>query len=82
MYKRQLSYSAPDATAKGTVTLAADGTFTYTPTAEARQNARLNSDFPGATTDTFTITLSDGHGGTVDVQVPVTIAPDVVQFQP
>ncbi|MEI6253322.1 MAG: Ig-like domain-containing protein [Mycobacteriaceae bacterium] len=77
-----LSYSAPDATAKGTVTLAADGTFTYTPTAEARQNARLNSDFPGATTDTFTITLSDGHGGTVDVQVPVTIAPDVVQFQP
>jgi VCBS repeat-containing protein len=75
-----LSYSAPDSTAKGTITLNPDGTFTYSPTAEARVNARLNYDSPADTSDSFTVTVTDGHGGTVEVPVDVTIAPDFINY--
>jgi hypothetical protein len=47
--------------------------FTYTPTAAARQAAAA----PGATSadqsDTFTVTVSDGYGGTVSVEIEVPI---------
>jgi hypothetical protein len=47
--------------------------FTYTPTAAARQAAAA----PGATqadlTDTFTVIVSDGFGGSVSVPVGVTV---------
>jgi hypothetical protein len=47
--------------------------FTYTPTAAARQAAAA----PGATSadqsDTFTVTVSDGYGGTVNVEIEVPI---------
>jgi hypothetical protein len=50
------------------------GTFTYTPTDEARHNAAV----PGATqTAIVTIAANDGHGATVnyDVEVPIPTAP-------
>lgn len=52
--------------AQGTVTLAADGSFVYTPTQAARQAADLT------TTDTFTATAHEGLATTsVTVTVPV-----------
>ena len=49
--------------ASGSVTINADGTLTYTPSA----------DFAG--TDTITYTVSDGQGGTSTAQVVVTVTP-------
>ena len=71
-----LTYGLSSAAAKGTVTLNANGSFTYMPTALARHNAAFNSD----TTDTFTVSVSDGYGGTVNVPVSVTISPASVTF--
>jgi YVTN family beta-propeller protein/VCBS repeat-containing protein len=51
----------------GTVTVDAKGRFVYTPATDAPD--------PAATTDTFTITVTDGHGGTVIVPVTVKIRP-------
>jgi VCBS repeat-containing protein len=56
-----LIYTVTGRPAHGTVTVRPDGTYTYTP-------AR---DFHGS--DSFTITVSDGHGGTVQVTIPVTV---------
>ncbi len=67
-----LTYSAPNATAKGAITMgAADGVFTYAPTLAARQN-------PADLQDGFTVTVADGRGGTAAVLVTVAIAPAVV----
>ncbi len=67
-----LTYSAPASTSKGSVTInASTGTFTFTPTASARQDAANG----GATTDSFTITITDGYGGTVTAPVTVSIGP-------
>ncbi len=61
-----LSYQVITAPTKGSVSVATDGTYTYTPTTATG---------PGATlTDSFTVRANDGHGGTVDVPVTVTIA--------
>jgi len=60
-----LTYSTPTSTAKGTVTLnAATGAFTFTPTDPSRA-------VPG--TDTFTVTVTDGYGGSTPVAVSVPI---------
>jgi VCBS repeat-containing protein len=56
-----LTYSAAGAT-KGTVTGGTNGQFTYTP------NANANG------TDSFTVTIDDGKGGTTTQLVNVTIA--------
>ncbi|MCG7592792.1 Ig-like domain-containing protein [Mycobacterium sp. PSTR-4-N] len=71
------TYSGPTTSVKGgTVTLdAATGAFTYKPTAAMREQATQT---PGIDTDTFTVTVTDGHGGSTPVQVSVTIAPNVV----
>ena len=61
-----LTYSTPATTAKGAVTLnAATGAFTFTPSDPSRA-------VPG--TDTFTVTVVDGYGGStpVTVSVPIT----------
>ncbi|ORV88745.1 hypothetical protein AWC12_12730 [Mycolicibacterium iranicum] len=67
-----LTYRGSTTTAKGAVSVAAAGTFVYTPTAAARQNAQA----PGATAadraDSFVVTVDDGHGGTATL--PVTVA--------
>jgi len=73
-----LTYTVSTAPADGTVTVAADGRFTYTPTDVARRAAGAN------TTDTFTVDVSSGVGAmrrTVTVQVdpgtPVAGTPTV-----
>ncbi|OEZ27087.1 hypothetical protein AO062_29845 [Variovorax boronicumulans] len=58
-----LTYTKGSDPSHGTVTVNADGTYTYTP----------NADFNG--TDSFTVTVSDGHGGTTTSTVTVTINP-------
>ena len=58
--------------ANGTVTVNADGSFTYTPTAAARAAARVAT---SAKTETFVVTVADGHGGTRAVTVTAVIAP-------
>lgn len=71
----RLEYSIATGPTKGTVTLTATGGFTYTPTATARHAAARI----GATTtdkqDTFTVTVDDGHGGSVTATVTVKISP-------
>ena len=58
-----LSYSLNGAPANGSVTLNADGTFTYTPA----------SNFNGS--DSFSVTISDGKGGTTTSTVTIGVAP-------
>ena len=70
-----LSYSGPITTAKGSVTVNADGSFTYTPTIAARRNASASGATAADTSDSFTVTVSDEHGGTTTVPVTVAISP-------
>ncbi|MBB4107401.1 Ig-like domain-containing protein, partial [Pedobacter zeae] len=58
-----LTFTVTTPPAHGTVVVNPDGTYTYTPAAN----------YNG--TDAFTVTVSDGKGGTVTVTVPVTINP-------
>ncbi|MDQ0026868.1 VCBS repeat-containing protein [Variovorax paradoxus] len=58
-----LTYTKGSDPSHGTVTVNADGTYTYTP----------GANFNG--TDSFTVTVSDGHGGTTTSTVNVTIDP-------
>ncbi|WP_231987652.1 Ig-like domain-containing protein, partial [Mycobacterium sp. 852002-51152_SCH6134967] len=71
-----LSFSGPLTTSKGSITYnSANDAFTYTPTLEARQAASIPKAAKTAKTDTFTVTISDGYGGTGTVTVNVAIAP-------
>ncbi|MGV1004873.1 MAG: Ig-like domain-containing protein [Candidatus Nanopelagicales bacterium] len=66
-----LTYGGSGTTAKGTVTIdPSTGAFTYTPNTGAHGMS--------ATTDTFTITITDGYGGATPVAVSVPIAALVV----
>jgi len=61
-----LTYSTPATTTKGTVSLnTTTGAFTFTPSEPSRA-------VPG--TDTFTVTVVDGYGGSTPVTVSVPIA--------
>ncbi len=72
----RLSYAAPDTTAKGAVSLdTAGGAFTYTPAALARHAAARLGASTADTTDTFTVTISDGRGGTAAVPVTAPVSP-------
>jgi len=70
-----LTYSGSTTTAKGSVSVTAAGAFTFTPTPAARHTAALLSATGAQRSDTFTVTVSDGRGGTAAVPVTVTIAP-------
>ncbi|MCB1293001.1 MAG: VCBS domain-containing protein, partial [Mycobacterium sp.] len=70
-----LTYSAPASTAKGAVAVADDGSFTYTPTAEARHTAAALTATAADKTDSFTVTVADSYGGSADVLVGVAISP-------
>ncbi|MET0455352.1 MAG: VCBS domain-containing protein [Mycobacterium sp.] len=50
-----------------------DGTWTYTPTAAALHEAARTTATAAQTTDTFTLSIDDGHGGAVDVPVSVSL---------
>ncbi|WP_158230636.1 Ig-like domain-containing protein [Mycobacterium sp. shizuoka-1] len=70
-----LTYSGSTTTAKGAVVVAADGSFTYTPTTTARHESARVGAGSAQTTDTFTITATDAAGGTTTIAVSVAIAP-------
>ena len=76
----RLTYSGSTTTAKGAVVVASSGSFTYTPNAVARHVASLAGATQADTTDTFSVTVSDGYGGSVLVPVNVTISPAGVTF--
>ena len=59
----QLVFSKATDPAHGSVTVGSDGSYTYTP----------NNKYNG--TDNFTISISDGNGGSTTVVVDVTITP-------
>ncbi|MEU0497212.1 Ig-like domain-containing protein [Mycobacterium sp. NPDC006124] len=62
-------------TAKGTFTVAANGTYTYRPTDDARHAAAATGAPAEALSDSFTVSVSDGRGGTRSVTVTVPISP-------
>ncbi|MGD9618511.1 MAG: Ig-like domain-containing protein [Mycolicibacterium sp.] len=70
-----LTYRGPESTLKGSVVVHTDGTFTYTPSAAARYYAAHTHALPYDTSDAFTVTIDDGHGGLTDVPVSVVIGP-------
>jgi VCBS repeat-containing protein len=71
-----LAYSAPATTAKGAVSIGAGtGAFTYTPTVAARNNAAAVGATAADLQDSFTVTVSDGHGGTATAAVTVAVSP-------
>lgn len=72
----RLTYSGSTTTTKGAVVVnAATGSFTYTPTSAARHAAAKVGATTAATTDSFTVTVSDANGASVAVPVTVTISP-------
>ena len=75
-----LSYGTTRAPTKGSVVVAADGGFSYTPTALARHLAAGTDASADDAVDTFIVTVADGHGGSVDVPVTVTVSPAAVTF--
>jgi len=72
-----LSFSGSGLTAKGSVLVNADGSFTYTPTAAARHQAGADNATAADKVDTFVVTAADGYGGTLAIPVTVTIKPSV-----
>jgi YVTN family beta-propeller protein/VCBS repeat-containing protein len=67
-----LTYSLGSGPAFGTVTVSPDGKFAYTPTVDSRYRALVT---PGVDTDSFTVNISDGFGGTTTATINVDIAP-------
>ncbi|PRC49887.1 hypothetical protein C6A85_72415, partial [Mycobacterium sp. ITM-2017-0098] len=59
-----LSYSGSGPTGKGSVVVNANGAFVYTPTDAARHAAAANNAAAALKQDAFTVTVSDGKGGT------------------
>jgi VCBS repeat-containing protein len=70
-----LAYSGTQTTSKGEVVVEADGSFTYTPSPTARHNAARDGAGAADLADAFTLTVSDGKGGSTAVPVTVSIAP-------
>ncbi|TQR86317.1 hypothetical protein D8S82_12100 [Mycobacterium hodleri] len=70
-----LSYAVTSAPTRGAVTLTAAGVFTYTSTAAARHAAQRIGATTAEKQDTFTVAVSDGHGGVGNVTVTVSISP-------
>jgi VCBS repeat-containing protein len=71
-----LAYSISAGPAKGTVTINANtGVFSYTPTLSSRQKAGAAGSSAADKLDTFTVTVTDGYGGTAGTTVAVNILP-------
>ena len=75
-----LGYTGSGETARGSVLLTDDGRFTYTPTALARHLAALPDATEADTSDSFVVTVVDGHGGSVEVPVTVAVSPASLNF--
>jgi len=73
-----LTFSAPATTGKGSVTVnATTGAFTYTPTAFARNTAAGSTATAADKSDSFTVTVTDGYGGSTAIPVSVAVSPKV-----
>ena len=70
-----LIYRGPTSTLKGSVVVDADGTFTYTPTATAQYYAAHPEALPYDKSDSFDVSVDDGHGGLTNLPVSVVISP-------
>lgn len=70
-----ITFAGSVTTAKGSVVVNADGTFTYTPTTTARAKAAVFTGPAADKIDTFSVALADGHGSTTKVAVTITISP-------
>jgi YVTN family beta-propeller protein/VCBS repeat-containing protein len=70
-----LSYTVSGAPTKGSIVLGANGTFTYTPTAVARHAASTVGAPSSVTTDSFTVTVTDGRRGVVTTTITVGVSP-------
>ncbi|WP_197040213.1 Ig-like domain-containing protein [Mycobacterium sp. URHB0044] len=70
-----LSYTVSGAPISGTVVVGANGTFTYTPTAAARHAASTVGAPSSVTTDSFTVTVTDGRRGVVTTRITVDVSP-------
>lgn len=73
-----LSYSSsPTSVGGGFVDVFGDGSFTYNPTADQRHLAAALGGAPFSVThDSFTISVSDGHGGSTAITVVVPVPPE------
>jgi hypothetical protein len=74
---RKASFQLPTKTAKGTLTRrsATGASFTYRPTPAARHLAARDGATPAEQRDTFAVTVSDGHGGSVSVPISLRVSP-------
>jgi VCBS repeat-containing protein len=70
-----ITFAGSITTAKGSIVVNADGTFTYSPTAAARAKAAVFSGPTADKIDTFSVILNDGHGGTTKIAVTITVSP-------
>ena len=68
-----LNYSGTATTSKGSVVVSAGGTFTYSPSDSARSAAGAPGAAPADQRDGFTVTITDGRGGTAEVAVSVPV---------
>ena len=75
-----LTYAATTDGTKGAVTINPNGTWTYTPTAAARHSAAATSATAAQRSDTVTITVSDGRGGTDSQTINVDLTPELDPF--
>ena len=71
----RLTFFAPALTSKGSIKIFPDGHFDYTPSAGARNAAGAVGATSTDKTDAFTVTVTDGYGGSIAVPVMVTISP-------
>jgi VCBS repeat-containing protein len=75
-----LTYTASATTPKGSVSLnATSGAFTYQPGDSARRNAAAVGATDADRSDTFTVTVADGRGGSAGVVVTVPVIPVSVE---
>lgn len=66
-----LTYSGPSSTSKGSISVTAGGSFTYTPTEAARRQAAVGS--AADKQDSFTVAVIDDHGGSASIAVTVSV---------
>ena len=70
-----VTFTAITSPSKGALTVLPSGAFFYAPTVNARIAAAVPGAPASALTDTFTVLVSDGHGGTLTVPVVVAVSP-------
>ena len=70
-----LTYTVTGGPAKGSVVIDTNGGFTYTPSAAAQHAASADTATTADRRDTFTVTVTDGYGGTKAVTITAQVKP-------